>query len=354
MIIFLIIFLWLCIWQAGHKKEGLYKDFLSIEKTNAIKGIFIVVVFINHIKEYYIGLGVDLSRWYDNAFFLPAKVLGQLMVVMFLFYSGYGVYESIKKKGDEYVRAIPYKRVFGTLVNFDIAVIIFSLIGLLIGKGLDLRTFGLSLIAWKDMGNSNWYVFCIIACYLFTYISHRIFRGKREGVLSLIAMIVLYVILMSFFKGTWWYNTIFAYGAGAMFSMYKDFLLKKINRSYVRWFLLNGFGFITMLSLYIFFYSRFKTTMEFAGALVFNLMSVFFAFSIVLITMKVSLYNPCLEWLGAHLFPIYIYQRLPMMILSTLYSGIIVIDYPYFFLILCMMMTGLIAYGFRFFNVKIV
>ena len=177
MVVFLLLFIVLCLWHIHYTKEGFYDDFLSVDKTNAIKGIFIVVVFINHIKEYYVKTGADLSHWYDSAFFIPAKAFGQLMVVMFLFYSGYGVYESIKKKGDDYVRNIPRKKVLNTLVNFDIAVIIFACAGLLIGSKIDFLSFLLSLIAWDAVGNSNWYIFCIIACYTFTYISCRIKWG---------------------------------------------------------------------------------------------------------------------------------------------------------------------------------
>ena len=34
---------------------------------------------------------------------IPCDYLGQLMVALFLFYSGYGIYEAIKRKGYEYV-----------------------------------------------------------------------------------------------------------------------------------------------------------------------------------------------------------------------------------------------------------
>ena len=50
---------------------------------------------------------------------------------MFLFYSGYGVMESIRKKGEAYVVAMPRHRVAGTLINFDVAVLIFLVVDLL-------------------------------------------------------------------------------------------------------------------------------------------------------------------------------------------------------------------------------
>lgn len=100
---FLIVILFLICHKIQILGRGICTDYLSKNKTDTIKGIFIIIVFTNHIKEYYVKAGTDLTAWYDNAFFLPAKAFGQLMVVMFLFYSGYGVAESIKKKGEAYI-----------------------------------------------------------------------------------------------------------------------------------------------------------------------------------------------------------------------------------------------------------
>lgn len=43
---------------------------------------------------------------------------------VFLFYSGYGIMESIKNKGEKYISTVPKKRILNVLVNFDIAVLI--------------------------------------------------------------------------------------------------------------------------------------------------------------------------------------------------------------------------------------
>ena len=38
--------------------------------------------------------------------------------------------------------------------------------------------------------------------------------------------------------------------------------------------------------------------------------------NVVLVTMKIRVYNPVLEWFGKHVFSIYILQRIPMIILD--------------------------------------
>lgn len=52
------------------------------------------------------------------------KSAGQLIVVMFLFYSGYGVMESVRSKGTAYIKSIPFKRVLSTLVTILFAFLI--------------------------------------------------------------------------------------------------------------------------------------------------------------------------------------------------------------------------------------
>ena len=63
-------------------------DFLSKDRCNSIKGIFILLVFFRHAVQYmsdYPFSGIDCV--------VPPskKLMGHLIVVMFLFYSGYGV-----------------------------------------------------------------------------------------------------------------------------------------------------------------------------------------------------------------------------------------------------------------------
>lgn len=177
MIIFVIAFCGLVLYNIGISVRKQHPDFLSKEKTDSIKGIFILIVFLSHISEYFAAAGADLSAWHDKLLFLIPKAFGQLMVVMFLFYSGYGVMESIKKKGIEYINRIPRKRVLNTLLNYDVAVVIFAATGLMIGNEASMSSFCLSLTAWDSVGNSNWYIFIILVCYLLTFLTIRFLKS---------------------------------------------------------------------------------------------------------------------------------------------------------------------------------
>lgn len=351
MIAFLIVILLLIFYSVRLRFYSIDSEFLSKKRTDAIKGVFIIVVFVNHIKNYYEQVGANISAWYDNLFFLPAKVLGQLMVVMFLFYSGYGVMEGIKNKGQEYVNAIPKKRVLNTLVNFDVAVVVFTVTMLIIGMPFTLNQFVLSLVGWESMGNSNWYIFVIILCYSMTYLGYKINTAMGGAITCVLVLLLAYIL--SVFQGTWWYNTIFAYSAGLIFSKYKESIVPSMKENYYRWMIAVGSGLMSCLGTYLYFYTPFKGEYERLGALVFDVMSVFFAFMVVLLTMKIQIENKVLVWLGSNLFPLYIYQRLSMMILTELYPHFMVVQHPYIFLLICMTITCVIGWGYKWINIKI-
>ena len=56
------------------------------------------------------------------------------MVAPFLFWSGFGVMESIRRKGEAYVRALPVNRGLRTLIHFDCALLLFLLVRFIIRK----------------------------------------------------------------------------------------------------------------------------------------------------------------------------------------------------------------------------
>lgn len=103
-----------------YKKEGYWHDYIDKEQCNVIKGIFILVVFVKHVVPYITKAGYEFSSYGDLVYKAFHIFIGQLLVAMFFFYSGYGISESVRLKGNDYVGTIPKKRVFNTLLNFEL------------------------------------------------------------------------------------------------------------------------------------------------------------------------------------------------------------------------------------------
>ena len=129
MIVFLAVFAVICLIGMQIKPKGTDKfitDYISVDKTMSIKGIFIIIVFFAHFNNY-----VSYTAPSDVFYLEYFSKIGQCMVTLFLFYSGYGVMESIKKKNMSYIHKIPVTRILGTLFRFDIAILMFLFLKLI-------------------------------------------------------------------------------------------------------------------------------------------------------------------------------------------------------------------------------
>lgn len=309
MIIFLIILLIICLVGSKYDFRNGFNDYCSMEKTNSAKGIFVIIVFLSHLRQYI----SPADNIFNTSFASFMNYTGQLMVVLFLFFSGYGIAVSFSKK-QNYVKTIPFNRIFKTWYHFAVAVCIFEFVGIITKKPYGTKQFFIALTGWESVGNSNWFIFDILVLYCITYIIFTVTKKKniQTGIilttlLSAVATAVLYYAG----KDPWWYNTIMCYPAGMIFSLKKDridaFLSKK---NYSRPFC---FGILFIIfTLLKFGYDKTK------NELLFIVTAIIFAFAYVMLMSVISVDNKILRFFGNHIFSIYILQRIPMGILSSL------------------------------------
>lgn len=319
MTIFLLFLLALCLCDLSvSPKSRFCPDYISRQNTMAVRGLFLFFVIARHFRDY-----VALNHPLDAPFLLLDRFLGQGIVSVFLFYSGYGVLESIQKKGAAYVRSMPVKRLLLTLLHFMTAVLLYLFAGILMGRSYAPKTVLLALVGWASVGSSNWYVFAILCLYLASWISFSLFRERTTaGVCSVFCLTVIYILVLHQFRPTesWWYNTALCYPAGMCFSLSKEKIQTYLWRRPKTYALCTLFCLAAVVALRPFTCRLF----------LYEVWSVLFAAAVVLVTMKLSLRNPLLRWMGERTFWIYILQRLPMMILRH----IGVQSYPYLFLLL--------------------
>lgn len=247
--------------------------------------------------------------------------------------------ESIRKKGMTYVNSIPVRRIANTLFKFDIAVVIYAIIGISFGETISGKQFLRSLIAWDSVGNSNWYIFAILVLYSFTYISFKICANRTA--ICIPAFLVLlftcaYIIVFVRFqlKAIWWYDTVLCYAAGMLYSLYRSKIERIINKNNI--FYIVTLGILMTGTAFCKTYSGNKK--------IYLMMMLFFTATVIVITMRISLDNKILRWCGSHLFEIYIMQRIPMIIFGKI--GILDVSI-YLYFIVCLITTCGIAVLFR-------
>lgn len=301
-------------------------DYLSKSQTTEINGIFVGLIFLGHFSQY-----IEYGKW-DFIFSTVHNKMGQLIVVPFLFYSGYGIMTSIMKRGIDYINKIPVNRILTVWCHFAGAIILFYITGFLLGSRYSFTLVLKALTGWQSIGNSNWYIFCVLCLYVFVYISFKLFKNNDAA--ALVLMIILccsYIFLLKGKKDQWWYDTILVYPFGMVYAKYQDMIERYILKNNVMYIISV---IMTTYLGYITFHNR-------SSFIYFEGLCICFCVSILLITYKVHIGNSICGFLGKYTFEIYILQRIPMMLLQH------IVKEKYVYLFLSFVFTLLLAVMFK-------
>ena len=285
-----------------------HEDYLGKDSTTAINGIFVIFVFMAHVGNYIKMAPVD-QTWLQFKYFLS-----QLIVVTFLFYSGYGMMCSFLRKGQPYIKGIFKNRFLSLLLHFDLAIVLFLITNWIIGNHVTLKAFLIALTTWKGIGNSNWYITAILCLYILMIISFLIF-GKltKRKVPALLTMSALTVVLMYVFvkldRPAYCYNTLPLFPMGMWYAAFKD----KIDKIVMK----NNMSYLIFLFLSVLMFAVGQKHRS-HGLHMYEFWACGFMLIILLLSMKIKLSNGIINTMGKHVFSVYILQRIPMMIFSEL------------------------------------
>lgn len=337
--IFMLLLLVILFRYLNVAREGEFnRDYLSKENTAAVNGIFVLMVLFSHGAQY-----ISLKGPYDQAYVALKVYLDQLVVSTFLFYSGYGMMESVKKKGYPYVRSVMTSRFWKLLFQFNVAVVLYLIVGYPMNMRFSPSRILLATIAWTSVGNSNWYIFAIFGLYILFFLSFFVLKYRNRTTTLYVGAAVLTVLSAAFVlwqirmgRPNYCYNTIILFSGGVWWSLLKKWIDQIVMRNEMVY-----FGIATVVAgIYCVSYvKRWNYGVE--G---YTVWATAFIMVLMLITMKVSLNNPVFSWFGNHVFSIYILQRIPMSILH--YWGVSE-KHKYVFLILSILSTMVIALIFE-------
>lgn len=274
--------------------RGVDEEALTPERTSMINGFFVGIIIFSHFNDY-----VTLSGISNMIYLKIFKGISQLMVTSFLFYSGFGIFESIKKKKN-YIKTFFKKRFLKVYIAFALAIMAFILLNYILHIQYPIKTILLSFTAWSDIGNSNWFMFATFCLYLIVMISFNIFKkDNSKAILCVIIGTLLYMIVCWKFKEGSWFNTILCFDFGMLISIYKkkvfEFLGDKIN--YI-------LSFITVLLI------MYLCISHGYSFIMYEIYSICFVSVITLLSMKIKIGNKMLHFLGKNTFNIYILQRI--------------------------------------------
>lgn len=280
-------------------RDNTWFDYLSRESTTSVKGILVILVFFSHFSAYITPVGINAAA---KSFIGD---IGQYMVLMFLFFSGYGIMESIKRKGMNYVYNIPVQKILKLIFDFDVAIILYLIMNYCYGIKFSIKHILLTFIDWESVGNGNWFIFAVLCTYLFSFVSLFIFRKNKYLAVALVTVFSLgYIVIIQRYKEYWWFDTIICYPFGMWYSLLHERIEKVVQHSFATWFIS-----LVLLGAGIGFFSS-EDNFYFH-----ELSCLLIIMFILVLSMKIALNNRILQKMGELIFGVYILQRIPMTIL---------------------------------------
>jgi len=279
---------------------------LDRQTTTTINGLFLLLVVFSHFMTY-----ITLPAHFARLTQVWMLIKGQLIVTTFLFFSGYGIYVQLKKRGRQYLKTFPKHRLLFLWSKFALAVTLYLVIGLMTGRALTVPHVLLSYLGLATIGNSAWYIFIILFLYLLTYLAWELFpTNNRQAVGFIVLGCLAYMLIANWLLPEYYANTVFCYVAGMGYAHYKATIERVVCQNWSRYLLVG----LSTLVIFAASYLICARTGGLVRLVSYQIAGVMFAFCFVWLTMRFKLHNPILAYIGGPaMFAIYILQRLPMM-----------------------------------------
>ncbi len=342
-----------CLLIAGakvSKRREWQEEPFSLGTSKAVQGFAAVGIILHHLSQ---QLKVEAG---------PLQFLsecGVLFVGIFFFFSGYGLYTSLKTKKD-YLKGFLRKRLITILIPFYMCIAIFTIASCICGTKYSVLSLIYVLSGWSLINAHMWYIVEIAILYLAFYIIFKLIKNRTVATV----VMTLFVLLMMggslylchgtdmasryWFMGEWWYNTSLLFIVGIIVSKHQEGLRKTARKGYIV--LLPLFGILTAAFGWInhHFLAKYSYWSEIPGKdpryldklrclsvqVPFILCFVVF---VLLIMMKVRFGNPVLKFLGAISLELYLIHNLFLTGLSN--GTIFKVKSPSMYILLTILMA---------------
>ena len=337
--------------------KGFRDDFLSIERCQALNGIAILLVVARHVGHRGVmQFGYGMNGWGDSLYFAISNPIQQLLVVTFLFFSGYGVMAQFLRKGESYVDGFAKRRLFPTWANFAVAVACYAAVHFVFRTGVPLKKVLLAFTCFDAIGNPSWYIFCILWCYAGAWLAFRAIRrfglpAESAWIGSVVASVAYFALIHSLPKNRfWWTDTVLAFPFGMFVAAYRERVTAFLKRRYWLLLVVALVAFAALAGLNLDLYdvrgTAWKTAAKgemIVNCIRHNVLGCVMMTVILLVTLKVKVGNPVLAWCGRHVFPIYVYHMIFFLIGKNLIHGEVTSWTAHAAVALAVALTALIA-----------
>ena len=284
----------LILWGAKCFKRGNWnEEFLSLTQTKTLQGFCAVCVMLHHIGQ------KTCAPW------LPSEVIihgldvfvpiGYLLVGVFLFFSGFGLYKSHQSKPD-YLQGF-----FGRRCLMPILTLLFTnmaMVAVRIHLGEKISFSGPFRLTGPVMFNGYaWFVYTLLIFYIFFYFAYRYCKSEKAATVFVLIGVVGYILFCDWWMyGTWWYNSALLFAVGILFARHETTLIQNMRKYY------GIYLPIAFIATCLFFF-----TGECTGYVIFQMVAACaFVILLLLLGMKIKIGNKALGFLGSITLELYL------------------------------------------------
>ena len=195
---------------------------ISYEQGYAIRGLaMIMIIFVHSINEY---------EWYNTAVsnYLLIPWFGKLGCSLFFFMSGYGIFNSLYKRGIDIKYTYLLAQIKKILIPVAVVYVINSIVlpYTLTYNNISIDHSNILTLSLPE-GTDIWFVKIILFNYLTTFfIFKSTSDGKKQLILVTIFQIALVVVLYILKAGSFWYVSNLCFVLGVLNSIFPIFKSK--------------------------------------------------------------------------------------------------------------------------------
>lgn len=290
-------------------------DYTSLKQTKILQGIAALGVALHHLAQ------KSCAPWHAKKFIVhgldPFVPMGYMLVGVFLFCSGLGLYKSFKSKPG-YLKGFFRRRILPVVIAFCLSEIIYTAVRLAMGEQMSAVTV-LWYLSGLHMANFNaWYVIVIPFFYLAFWAAFRFCKKEGTAIFFVFLFTIGYTVLGAFIdhqsdwwmRGEWWYNSIILFPLGLLFAKYEERITRVLKKGYWVFLLLFFAGFFLLfqqsewlvnnrLGYYGEWGDPLKVVHRLLSAGTQWIVAIFFVAVWFLLAMKIRFGNKVLAWLGA-------------------------------------------------------
>lgn len=261
---------------------GVSDEFMSKDCTTYLRGICALTIMLCHIRI-------------TN--FAPLNVfnyLGNPIVGIFFFLSGYGMLTRIKQIGiDNYMNGFILKRCVPLFVEY-IFVWIFNFVCMFLVSGNFDFLKGI-------ITHYSWFIIMIEVLYIVFYIGYKLFKDNLKGLIILVTIfeLALIIALSAFGVGKFWYLSLLCFSGGMIYSVVNLNEKKTLP-------LIYGFGALAVVASGAEYVLSDKPKIIVLWALIYNVSILSLVIFVLSVGRYVRFKNPVFELCGKMSLEIYL------------------------------------------------